>query len=347
MTPLAQPRWLLDWAIMRAYWNDFRRYRRHSSVGKHQNKGQHNIAALILKEVHALEKGFSLPDIRAGYGSQKIPEIIALMSRYRNRGYDCHILAYKKAQSVFAEYLRYHEAIGHDLGSLGETMRPWADSDCDIGGYKALSRDELQRGAHGDFRECAMSRASIRQYATNPVPLTDIKDAIRIAQKSPSVCNRQDWRVRIVRDSEKKRRVLELQNGNRGFGAQADFVAVITSDLRGFAGPGERNEAFVDGGLFAMSLLLAFHYKGIGACPLNWMVEPATDRKLREVLAIGPSENIIMIIAAGALPETVRIAKSARKPLEDVFVLVEEDVAGGMADQKTGSAAQHLPGTKP
>lgn len=315
------PRPLLGWSIARAYASDFKRYRRYSSTGKNQKKGQHNLAALIIKEAHALEKGFSLPEIRPGYGAAKIGELIALMRRYRSLGYDCQALAYRKAQSVFAEYLRYHERIGHDLGSLAEDLRPWADMECGIGGYRRVEREELLRGARGDFKECALSRCSIRDYAPQPVPLDDIREAVRIAQKAPSVCNRQDWRVFIVRDPERKRKILELQNGNRGFGTKADFVAVVTSDLRGFAGPGERNEAFVDGGLFSMSLLLAFHYKGIGACPLNWMVEPSTDQKLRHVLAIEPSEAIIMIIAAGGVPESVRIAKSARKPLEDVLIL--------------------------
>jgi nitroreductase len=167
-----------------------------------------------------------------------------------------------------------------------------------------------------------MSRYSIRNFSKEPVPEELIRDVVRIAQKSPSVCNRQSWHVYVIKDPALKEKALALQNGNRGFGHTADFVAVITSDLQTFASAGGRNQCFIDGGLFAMSLMYALHSKGVGTCPLNWMVEPSQDRKLRAVVPIRPSENVIMMMVGGFLPERLIVPKSARISAENSMTLM-------------------------
>jgi nitroreductase len=90
----------------------------------------------------------------------------------------------------------------------------------------------------------------------------------------------------------------------------------VTSDLKCFTGVTERNEAYVDGGMFAMSLLYALHHQGVGACPLNWMVPSSVDAKLRRVLPIPQNEKVIMVISVGHMPDKLRVAKSVRRPTE-------------------------------
>ena len=47
---------------------------------------------------------------------------------------------------------------------------------------------------------------------------------------APSACNRQYVRVHSVGDIEMKKAILSLQNGNRGFGENADKLLVVTAD---------------------------------------------------------------------------------------------------------------------
>lgn len=310
--------------LIRAFVSDYLRYRKYSFRSDRKCHGQHNLDAMIILEAHCIEKAFSLPDIRPGYGSTTIPKIINLLQQYRECGYDPKGLAIQKAQSVLAAYMRYHEEIGYDLGMLKEEISPWANMECGIGGYINFSRDQLIRNARGDFKSCALSRFSVRSYAPTPITEDQIREVIDIARKTPSVCNRQSWHTYVIKDRLLKMSVLELQNGNRGFGALADFLIIITTDIASFVGSGERNESYIDGGLYAMSILYALHYKGIGACPLNWMVDPPADRKLRKLLGIKPSENIIMIITAGALPESVRVAKSVRREVADMLTIMDD-----------------------
>lgn len=323
--PVAITKWLMrkrsKWRgekhLIQAYMSDYQRYRKYSYNQFSANQNLQNLSAMIIMEAHAVEKGFSLPNIRPAYGEERIRHLISLMSKYRRLGYECQTLAFQKAQSVLAEYIRYHDQINFDLGSRRQEIMPWIDMDCCIGGYTTISRSELLSKAGGNFHDCSLSRYSIRSYSKEPVPESVIRDALELARKTPSVCNRQAWHTYIIKNPDLKTRVLAMQNGNRGFGSHADFLAVITIDIQSFIGAGERNESFVDGGLYSMSLLYSFHYYGIGACPLNWMVRPPQDQALRDLLGIKASENIIMIISAGYIPESVRIAKSVRKRVSD------------------------------
>ena len=245
-----------------------------------------------------------------------------MLAQYKGMGCGCNELAYRKAQSVLAEYLRYHEQIGYDLGSMKKDILPWVDMHCDIGGYHEITKEEWLEKAGGNFEECALSRSSVRTYDSTPISEEEIKDAVRVARKTPSVCNRQSWHTYIVKSPEVKARLIELQSGCRGFGDTADFMAVITSDIRSFIGPYERNQAYVDGGLYAMSFLYALHYKGFGACPLHWMVPLTRSKELRKLLGMGDFENIIMVISVGSIPDLLRTAKSVRHEVDDQVTFI-------------------------
>ena len=114
--------------------------------------------------------------------------------------------------------------------------------------------------------------------------------------------------------------MLSYQNGNRGFGDKASHVLIVTSDLHHFTSAGERNQCWIDGGMFAMSLVYALHSLGLGTCCLNWSVECDQDRALKNNTLISESEAVIMMIAVGVIPEKLNVAVSPRKPLAEVIV---------------------------
>ena len=161
-------------------------------------------------------------------------------------------------------------------------------------------------------------RFSVRHFSEEPVGRELLHSALRMAQKSPSVCNRQSGRVYVFDNDELGSSVLACQNGNRGFGHTANKILVVTSELGSFLSAGERNQCWIDGGLFAMSLIYALHSLGLGVCCLNWSVEFERDEELRRVAGIRDSENVIMLLAVGHLPERFRVACSQRRPTEEV-----------------------------
>lgn len=91
-------------------------------------------------------------------------------------------------------------------------------------------------------------------------------------------------------------------------------LLLVTSDIRAFMNYGERNEPFVDGGLFSMSLLYALEAYGLAACPLNAMFNLAQDRQTRELLNMPDYEFPVMYIAVGNFPESVPVCRFRRTP---------------------------------
>jgi nitroreductase len=77
--------------------------------------------------------------------------------------------------------------------------------------------------------------------------------------------------------------------------------------------------------MFAMSLLLALHSLGLGACPLNWSMEKGPDMALRRTAKIHDEDAVIMLIAVGHLPEVLRVAQSPRKNLDEVVVWADSN----------------------
>jgi nitroreductase len=229
-----------------------------------------------------------------------------------------------RAATALRSYVSFHEKHGavaphqERIRSLLESL-PVHPEDCSLAGATVLvQRDELMKQVGMPFGEFARCRHSIRQFAPEPVPDDQILRAVRIAQTSPSVCNRQGARVHIYSKQDKKDAILGIQKGSRGFGHLASHVVIITFDLRCLLDPGERHQAWVDGGLFAMSFLYAIHSLGLGACALQWGVAPEDDLALHAVAEIPEFEEVIMLAVVGSLPSSFAVAASVRKDIHEV-----------------------------
>src|SRR5690606_32405056 len=141
-------------------------------------------------------------------------------------------------------------------------------------------------------------------------------------QKSPSVCNRQSAHAFLIENETLKQEALKIQAGNAGFGDEINKVLIITASLECFDGPKERNQGYIDGGLFAMSLMYALHYKGLATCLLNWSSGRKKDQRLRQYVPIPESHNIIMLLGIGHHKEKYNVAASPRRASEEVFSIL-------------------------
>jgi nitroreductase len=274
---------------------------------------------------HGIEKGLALPDPRPGFGSEKVQLLLDSLGAYLRRyGSDALIEAALSALDAYVLFNRQHGLGMTDLASRIQGL--WSAS-CGAsntspeptgGGIREVRATEIHAACSLDLARFFQYRFSVRQFSDTPVDVAQIRDAIQMAQKTPSVCNRQSGRVHVFANDDLGARVLACQQGNRGFGERADKILVVTSELGSFLSVGERNQCWIYGGMFAMSLVYALHSKGLGTCCLNWSVEKESDQKLRGVAGIAPSENVIMLIAVGHLPDRLRVAYSPRKPLEQI-----------------------------
>ena len=309
---------------LRDYFYDYLRFVASSSSVRDPNDAE-SASAPINKDYHRLEKGLALPEPRPGFGKASV-EFIAKAVPEAEATYGS-TLSTRAARGAMAAYVDYHRRIGAEATLAEQFLQKAGQDDADPGGVLAVTRAAIHEAAKIDFAGFARARHSIRNFTGEPVDIDDILEAVSIASKSPSVCNRESRRVHVAFDEAVKAKLLSFQNGNRGFGHLAGAVLVITSDMRAFTDFGERNQCWIDGGLFAMTLNYALHARGLGACMLNWSVRRETDRAMRTAAAIPDNEAVIMMMAVGHLPETLTVAASPRPPARELVRVVTATTA--------------------
>lgn len=301
---------------------DARRYLRWSAPAAGEPDRVQSAAMLTLN-AHRIEKGLALPDPRPGFGADALRRLATLLDDHTRRFGGGP--AVDAALDALAEYRRFTAVHGLPTALADDALERFGRwrtvAPEPAGGTVAVERGAVLAALPADPEAFFGRRHSLRQFDPRPVDLGTLDRAVRLAQRAPSVCNRQAARVHAFTDPLQRRTVLGFQNGNRGFGDSAGLILAVTVDLRHFTGAGERHQGWIDGGLFAMSLVYAFHAVGLGACMLNWSVTADTDRRMRLAAGIPDWEAVVMLVAVGHLPERFRVALSARKPLADILSL--------------------------
>ncbi len=307
--------------IAKAFLHDADRLRRCSGALRSDTRGT-ALARLILA-CHVLEKGLSMPARRLGFGREAVRTAMHLVDDFEK----AHGTGEPQAEHA-AGVIRTYRAI-HENWPGKEADRAFWDEVDDFAvrhpgpvgaGTVHWTREDFFRERNSPFPRFAASRHTVRNYAPDPIPLSTLREAVALAATAPSACNRQYVRVHCVSDKRRIAGVLALQNGNRGFGHLADKLLLVTADLEGITGVGERNDLFTNGGMFLMNLSYALHYHGIGHCILNWSVNPLRDQELRGVVELAPSECVVALLACGIPPGEFDVAASPRKAVDDLFV---------------------------
>lgn len=278
-------------------------------------KQQAKFEADLTIRIHAIEKGLALPRPRPGFGEAKVSELLTLLKNYYDRFGGGDIIG--SALVVLGHYFDFQAACRHDCPGLAAryeallTAAGQSAPDPGRGGVITLHKADIQAKARIDFAGFAASRYSVRDFSGEKVEKELLLNALEIARKTPSACNRQSWHVYIFR-GKSKNALLEWQGGNRGFTELIDTAILVTSDLNRFF-INERHQAYVDGGLYAMSLLYALHAQGLGTIPLTTGKKDKEVARLYADFRIPPSQVPILIIGVGCLKETFRVALSERK----------------------------------
>lgn len=284
--------------------------------------GYEQVVSRIMYNVHAIEKGLSRTrDARPGFGRKALSDLNDALVVYRAKGYGQTAFAYTQGLSILHRYQQFHEKQQLDVSFLDEIIDPEflrSEADSGVAGTKIIRKVDKELNAEKNFYQLAQGRSSVREFSGLPIDVNKVMNALRNAEKTPSVCNRQGWRVYWVEDKELAGQVLQHQ---RGFGQPQlpEVLLTITVSNNTFLSPVERNEAFVDGGLFAMSVLYGLEHEGLAAVPLNAMMYYKDQKAVRALLDIDDSEMITMFIAVGAFVEESVVPVSDRKPA-DSFV---------------------------
>ena len=176
---------------------------------------------------------------------------------------------------------------------------------------KTVRATDKRDNASLDYAALFAGRSSVREYAETPVDMGTVRKAVSMSMKTPSVCNRQAYRVLLISNPKFIEQALALQGGWRGYDAPPG-LALISVDVRSFVSVEERNEPYIDGGLFAMAFLTALECESLAACPLNTMMREKQEHEIRKLLGVPDYETLIAFVAIGNFPESIESPVSFR-----------------------------------
>ena len=301
------------------YCYDLRNY--HKFNGNKLELNQKQLEAKIIAHYHVLEKGLCHPRPKKCFSKEIVKNLLYLLELHRLQ-FNSISPQIKVAISVLKKYSTFptnNDCIESSIKKRIEDLV--LNEQIEKIGFLSFSKEKYFEYKDSNFSNFAKSRWSIRDFSNDNVPPKLIIEAIEIAKKTPSVCNRQTIKVHILTRDKDIKDHLSIQMGNRGFGDRINKLLIISSDLRSFSGINERNQAFIDGGLFAMSMLYSLHHKGIGAITLNWAYNKLQDKKLYSLGIIPKNERVVLFIGLGMVPENFKTAASKRRPTNEYFRL--------------------------
>ncbi|WP_171038445.1 nitroreductase family protein [Pseudoalteromonas sp. S3178] len=264
---------------------------------------------------HALEKGLSLANPRKGFGQEKAKELIKFTLKYVSMD-DYNESLVKTVLGVLDEYFKFNkDSINDNLYELYtlHLLKAIKHKPSSSSGTNFAEKSKL---TFSDYEKFSTSRRSVRKYLSTQIERCEIEECINLAKYTPSVCNRQPWKAYIYQGQENVQNVLKFQHGNKGFCDNLSSLILVTSDRTKFWHALERNQAFIDGGMYSMSIVNALHAKGLGSCCLNLSLTAFAEKKLKKELCIPNSEVPIMMIAVANYEDGAVVAASERMPLK-------------------------------
>ena len=257
---------------------------------------------------------------RKGFGQAKVRALIDRLGRYHRLygSMDKSFLTYPL--STIKEYITYQNNDGVRIPEIEKAFQQLCN---EVGvlpgeleapaGIEMMKADVLREKARGDYESLLYSRHSIR-YFKDELPSKDVlEEALRLASRTPSACNRQAWHTHIFFGND-SHELLQMQGGCNGFSDDIHCCIVVTADMKGFLGH-EPFQCYIDGGLYAQNLINALHYVGLGAIPLSCGFMSDRLLNMQKQFNIPKNEVMVVIIGTGLMTDEMKVALSTRRPV--------------------------------
>jgi nitroreductase len=257
--------------------------------------------AFITYNYHSIEKGFLHKPIRCRFAQKKIIELLSDLKNIDIRQFKEKVQI-QAALLNLKNYYEFHENQKQDISdyfSVNDYL--WIKNHLikDYTSNIVEKEHEYFSNSNSNFYDFSTSRHSIRSYSGEKISNSLLKKVVRLANNAPSVCNRQSISVYVLENKEKIDKLVELQGGLKGFSNNLNQIIILMGNLNSFFWIGERNQVYVDGGIYLMNLLYALHYYKIAACPAHWAMPVEADEKMGKLLDLPQSIKIISLIAIG------------------------------------------------
>lgn len=309
--------------VITNYYMDAMLYCKHSTVFKSDciNK----IESTLILYYHSVEKGLLFTNTKPLFAKKRIENIHPILALKVIED-SVERSQIRVAYQVMCQYYEFHEQIDIDISEYF-TNEQYLHYKSILGSYYSkdfrgaidFDRFSFYSLKEREFPVFSSTRKSIRDYTGELIPTLTIEKAITLALNTPSVCNRQAAKVYLLDDKIRIDKLLNVQGGLTGYTKNVNQVLILTVDRNYFYSVGERNQFYIDGGMFLMNMLYALHYYGIANCPANWGKTIQEEKHLKGVVSLPECEKIICIVPIGIAKDQFRVTLSQRRKLTEVL----------------------------
>ena len=287
------------------------------SKNKTINKIQYN----IILNVHSIEKGMSCSKMRP-FGVDKIKTLIELLKEYDKIEAKSDF-AYNLGYSTLNKYKDIYEKNNWNDKNEYIIVKKFLEikneyKEIPVGSFEYIYND-YKKYANIDYQNFVNSRHSVRNFSSKSLLDKDIKQAVEIAIKSPSACNRQMCKIYYAKKDTSKNIIEQYAQGLTGFDLSNINYFIITFDINSNYFVGDRNQGWFNAGLIAMNFVNGLHSLGIGSCFIQFANSYNQEKKIKKELNIPTNERIAVILAVGYYAETSKIPYSSRKNVNDIY----------------------------
>jgi len=289
------------------------------------NKGN-GMGYNIILHTHTLEKGLSHFELRP-FGKQKIKIIIDLLKKQLGSENYERLFSFINGINSLREYKKVYEEhkwmYNPEYKEVSEFLEKYEKIKEQKTGAYVMTREELKKDYDIDYNKFIKSRHSTRNYKNMILQIEDIKKAVNMAKYSASACNRQYIKVHYYPKGKMRQNVIDYSLGKGGLYLEGVNTFIITFDINGLSGAGERNQGYFNAGLFSTNFVNALHSLGIGTCFIQFANSVEEEEKLKKLNRIPSNERIAVILYAGYYDDKSIFCVSPRKDFEEYFTLHE------------------------
>lgn len=308
------------------YFQDLKLFYIHSNIFRIDSLEK--IEATIILDYHSIEKGLLFKDMKPRFAEYRIKNLHINLNKDIIRS-NINLSQINVAYQIMCEYYELHQKISFDISDYFTLEQYMFYKDSLKQSYSAIfkgaidyQKEDFYKHNQQDFEIFSHSRKSIRNFTGEKIDVSIIKKAIKLSLNAPSVCNRQSSKVYLLENKSLIDKVLNIQGGMAGYTKNIHQLLILTTDRSYFYTVGERNQMFIDGGLFLMNLLYSLHFYKIANCPANWGKTVKEERMLEKYIKIPESEKIICMIPIGIAEENFRVALSRRRNVNEMFEII-------------------------
>jgi nitroreductase len=156
------------------------------------------------------------------------------------------------------------------------------------------------------------TRKSVRAYLDKPVEDEKLDTILKAARLAPSAANLQEWRFVVVRDSDKRKKLVEAAKGQT-FVGEAPIVLVACAETDNHVMTCGQLCYPIDVAIALDHITLTAVELGLGTCWIGKFEE----KKVKEILDIPEEIHVVELMPLG-YPSDPSPVEKKRLPLEKI-----------------------------